>query len=154
MDMEIRLRKAGTADLPVLEQFEQALIRDERPFDPTIRQAPVRYYDLPGLITGPDSQLLVAEVGDRVVGSGYAARRSPRPYLDHTAYAYFGFMYTLPEFRGKGINGRIVEALKAWARKQGLSEMRLTVYQDNLPAVRAYEKQGFRPHILEMRFRD
>ncbi len=152
--MDIILRRASAADLPVLEQFEQALIRDERPFDPTIRQDPVRYYDLPGLLSDGHACLLVAELGDRVVASGYAARRSPRPYLDHDAYAYFGFMYTLPQFRGRGINGRIVEALKAWARQQGLTEMRLTVYQDNLPAVKAYEKTGFQPHILEMRFRD
>ena len=33
----------------------------------------------------------------------------------------------------------------------GLPEIHLTVYPDNAPAIRAYEKVGFEPYILEMR---
>jgi GNAT superfamily N-acetyltransferase len=62
-------------------------------------------------------------------------------------------MYTRPDYRGLGINGQVIEALKAWAHKQGLSEMRLTVYTGNQPAIRAYEKAGFTSHLLEMRLR-
>jgi RimJ/RimL family protein N-acetyltransferase len=32
-----------------------------------------------------------------------------------------------------------------------LPEVHLTVYPDNAPAIRAYEKVGFAPYILEMR---
>jgi GNAT superfamily N-acetyltransferase len=62
-------------------------------------------------------------------------------------------MYTRPEYRRQGINQQIMEVLKVWAREQGLLEIRLTVYRDNLPAIRAYEKAGFREHIVEMRQR-
>ncbi len=152
--MRVHIREATLADLPILKSFEQGLIRDERPFDPTIRPDPVHYYDLEALITDPHAFLVVAEQEGEVVASGYATRKTPRHYLDHKAYAYFGFMYTRPEFRGQGINGRIVEVLRGWAREQGLSEIRLTVYTGNQPAIRAYEKAGFSAHLIEMRLRD
>jgi GNAT superfamily N-acetyltransferase len=62
-------------------------------------------------------------------------------------------MYTKPEFRGKGIIQKIIESLKKWALEQGLNEVRLTVYHDNIPAIKAYEKSGFKSHLNEMRIR-
>ncbi|EAR14257.1 Predicted acetyltransferase [Robiginitalea biformata HTCC2501] len=150
-NMELLIRPATEADLEELRELEQGLIRDERPFDPTIRPDPVHYYDLPALIHDPESLLLVGVSDGRIVSTGYASKRTPRPYLDHDVYAYFGFMYTRPEYRGRGLNGRIIQELRQWARERGLEEVRLTVYTGNAPAIRAYEKAGFAPHIVEMR---
>ncbi len=152
--MKVNIRQAVPSDLSVLRSFEQGLIRDERPFDPTIRPDPVRYYDLEALLSNPEARVLVAETEGQVLASGYGIRKQPRHYLDHDAYAYLGFMYTLPEYRGLGINGQIISELRQWAREQGLLEIRLTVYCENLPALRAYEKAGFKPHITEMRLRE
>lgn len=151
--MKVSIRKATLSDIPVLKDFEQGLIRDERPFDPTIRPDPVHYYDLKALIEDSNTCFLIAFGEGEVLASGYATRKTPRPYLDHKAFAYFGFMYTRPQYRGLGINGMLVRALKDWAVDQGLFEMRLTVYPGNQPAIRAYEKAGFDSHLLEMRFR-
>ena len=63
-------------------------------------------------------------------------------------------MYTMPEHRGKGINGQLMADLKQWAKKRGLTEFRLTVYEGNLSAIRAYEKAGLSRHLLEMRWRE
>jgi GNAT superfamily N-acetyltransferase len=38
------------------------------------------------------------------IDAGYARIEQAKPYLKHTAYAYLGFMYVLPAYRGKGIN--------------------------------------------------
>lgn len=147
----IIIRYATEDDLDELLGFEQQLIRAERPMDPTIRQGHVHYYDLRELLSTPDAALAVAETGGRLVASGYARARKARAYLDHEYYAYLGFMYTVPEFRGTGINRRIIEYLRQWALAAGLKELRLTVYDSNEPAIRAYEKAGFRKHIIEMR---
>tara|TARA_Y100000814_G_scaffold243894_1_gene188720 strand:+ start:307 stop:624 length:318 start_codon:yes stop_codon:yes gene_type:complete len=95
--------------------------------------------------------VLVAEIDGGVVASGYAIPKKARHYLDHEFYAYLGFMYTDENFRGKGINAQIVDGLKQWSQEQGYKEIRLTVYNENLPAIRAYEKVGFKKHIIEMR---
>ena len=147
------IRDAQLKDLPVLKAFEQELIKVERPFDPTIRPDPVSYYDLEEYVKSERVKVVVAEVDKSIVSSGYAYAKQARTYLDHEQYAYLGFMYTKPEFRGKGINQKIVENLMDWAQKNQLKEVRLTVYNDNVPAIRAYEKAGFKNHINEMRVR-
>ena len=45
----------------------------------------------------------------------------------------------------------LIDHLTSWAKANGLSEIRLTVYSTNDPAIRAYEKAGFAPYITEMR---
>lgn len=147
------IRDAQLKDLPVLKAFEQELIKAERPFDPTIRPDPVSYYDLEEYVKSERVKVVVAEVDKSIVSSGYAYAKQARTYLDHEQYAYLGFMYTKPEFRGKGINQKVVEKLMDWAKKNQLKEVRLTVYNDNIPAIRAYEKVGFKNHINEMRVR-
>jgi len=53
--------------------------------------------------------------------------------------------------RGRGVNKLIIDALVEWAAKKGLDEVRLQVYADNIPAVAAYEKVGFKKMLTEMR---
>lgn len=151
---DIVIREASLDDLEQLLEMEQGLIAAERPFDPTIRQPPVVYYDLKSMLEDDGYYVVVAEIKDQIVSSGYATTRLARPYLDHKEYAYLGFMFTLPEHRGIGINNLIVDALKKWAKSQDLIEIRLTVYPENLPAIRAYEKAGFVKHLIEMRLED
>ena len=151
---EVIIREASLDDLQDLLIFEQEIIRAERPFDPTIRQSPVNYYDLKALLLDKKVGVYVAEYKGRVISSGYGMARKARHYLDHEEYAYLGFMYTVPEFRGKGVNQMILKALQEWASEMGFIELRLTVYDGNDPAIRAYEKAGFQKHIIEMRLRE
>jgi RimJ/RimL family protein N-acetyltransferase len=60
-------------------------------------------------------------------------------------------MYVQPAFRGQGVIGAILDELKRWCGRCGIRELRLEVYPDNARAVKAYEKAGFRPQMLEMR---
>lgn len=147
------IREAQTEDLNTLLEFEQALVRAERPFDECIRQDPVHYYDLQELIEDPNVAVVVADYKGEIVSSGSCRAKRARIYLDHQEYAYLGFMYTLPEYRGRGFNKQIIEYLANWALKRDLYELRLTVYDENTPAVQAYEKAGFTKHIVVMRMR-
>jgi GNAT superfamily N-acetyltransferase len=60
-------------------------------------------------------------------------------------------MYVDPTHRGQAVNGKIVDALKTWCRARQITELRLEVYSGNRAAIRAYQKQGFAEHMLEMR---
>ena len=55
------IRKATLADLPLLLEFEQALIKVERPMDRTIKEGEVSYYDIADFIQQADTEVLVAE---------------------------------------------------------------------------------------------
>ncbi|HMP31796.1 MAG TPA: GNAT family N-acetyltransferase, partial [Saprospiraceae bacterium] len=88
---------------------------------------------------------------EEIIASGYAKIVTSKPYHTHDQYSYCGFMYVKPEHRGQGINELIINELKAWSKLMGMTEMRLNVYLDNLPAIKAYRKVGFVHNILEMR---
>ncbi len=152
MTNPLTIRPAVLADIPLLRQFEQGVIKAERPFDPTLQPDPIQYYNLEAMIASPNCELLVAELDDTVIGSGYARiEEAARHYLIYTTYAYLGFMYVDPAHRGIGVNQAIIDALHAWSKSRGITEMRLDVYNDNTRAVRAYEKSGFTPILLTMR---
>jgi RimJ/RimL family protein N-acetyltransferase len=149
--MPISIRPATTADLPTLLRFEQGVISAERPMDPTIQEGHINYYDLNAMLASPHISLVVAETDGALVGCGYARIDLSRHYLKHNHHAYCGFMYVEPAYRGKGVNQLIIDALKSWALSQGLTELRLDVYTSNDIAIRAYEKAGFTPYLINMR---
>ena len=148
---EIKIRKALPDDLEQLLIFEQNLIQAERPFDPTIKADPVNYYDLKGMLGASNVEVVVAELNNKIIASGYARIDKSKPFLKHSNHAYLGFMYVLPEYRGAEINKRIIDALKNWAALQNISELHLEVYYNNVAAIKAYEKIGFSRYSLEMR---
>ena len=150
--IEIKIRKAALVDLEQLLAFEQDLIKTERPFDPTVKPDPVNYYDLKAMLTDPQIEMVVAEINNKVIASGYASIDKSKPYSKQSHHAYLGFMYVLPEYRGKGVNKRIMDVLKDWAAAQNITEFRLDVYYENVSAIKAYEKVGFSKYFLEMRY--
>ena len=150
---EITIRAALNADLETLREFEQGVIEAERPSDPTLNTGRISYYDIEKMISADDVMLMVAEHEGQLIASGYARIEASKPFLKHNRHAYLGFMYVHPGFRGRGINRRIIEALKQWSIKNGISEWRLDVYVENEQAIRAYEKIGFKKHMIEMAMR-
>ncbi|WP_298237753.1 GNAT family N-acetyltransferase [uncultured Algibacter sp.] len=145
------VRIATLNDLPTLLSFEQGVIEAERPFDPTIKAGCITYYDISKLITNENSEVFVAEIDDEIVASGYAKIKPDRHYLKHAEQGYLGFMYVSEKHRGKQLNKLIIDALLHWCKNKNVFEIRLDVYQDNLPAIKAYEKTGFKKHMINMR---
>ena len=148
---EITIRKASINDLETLLRFEQGVINAERPFDSTLKRETTHYYDIKEMITASHVEIVVAELGNEIIGSGYARIENSKPYLKHQKHSYLGFMYVAPEHRGKGVVQKIIETLKQWSISENITEMRLEVYQNNLAAIKAYEKIGFTKHMIEMR---
>jgi ribosomal protein S18 acetylase RimI-like enzyme len=147
----ITTREATLADMDALLQFEQGVIEAERPFDPTIKPHPTKYYDLDLMVMAPHIHLVVAELDGQPIGSGYARIQTSKPFLNHPQHCYLGFMYVLPQHRGRGVNNLIMQALKDWATSQNITELQLEVYYDNTPAIKAYEKTGFSKNMIQMR---
>jgi GNAT superfamily N-acetyltransferase len=149
--MDVTVRQATPGDLGALLRFQQGVVEAERPFDPTLKDGSVHYYDIAALIASTDVHFLVAECGSDLVGCGFARIEAAEHYLKHPMHAYLGLMYVDPTHRGRAVNGKIVDALKTWCRVRQITELRLEVYSGNRTAIRAYQKQGFAEHMLEMR---
>lgn len=148
---QVIIRKAELKDLDTLLVFEQGVINAERPFDPTLKAGHMHYYDIEKMITAPHIELVVAELDNELIGSGYARIEDAKPYLHHAQHAYLGFMYVVPQHRGKGINKMVMDVLTAWSASQDITELRLDVYQYNESAIKAYERCGFTRHMINMR---
>ena len=148
---DILIRKATTLDLEILMTFEQGVIETERPFDITLKDGHINYYDIKEMIVTDDAEVAVAELDGQIIASGYAKIENSKPYLKHEKHAYLGFMFVTPLHRGKGINKLIIEFLKNWAVSKNIYELRLDVYFENTSAIQAYEKIGFGKHMIEMR---
>lgn len=148
---KVSIRKATVNDLSVLLQFEQGIILAERPFNPTLKDDPVNYYDLEEMLNDAQIDVVVADLDGELVACGYSRIERSKHFLKHEHHAYFGMMYVLPEHRGKGINALIMEELKRLARSRGINEVRLEVFSLNQSAIKAYEKIGFEHHLIEMR---
>ena len=144
-------RKAILKDLPTLLDFEQGVIEAERPFDPTIKEGYITYYDISELINNEESEVFVVEKDTLIVASGYAKIKGDRHYLKHDKIGYLGFMFVHKEHRGQGLNQLIINELLKWCKERKIFEIRLDVYDENLTAIKAYEKVGFKKHMINMR---
>jgi len=146
----MEIRAAELHEIDQLRRIEQEIIRYERPFDPNLKDDPISYYDLQHLIEREDARVTVATIDDKIVGSGYALIKESKPYKKHERHAYLGFMFVFPEYRGKGINGKIIDDLIEWAKSRNLKEIQLEVYAENESAVKAYKKRKFKSDLLRM----
>ncbi|KMQ59441.1 acetyltransferase [Chryseobacterium angstadtii] len=147
-------REATEQDLEILLEFEQGIVTAERPFNSTLSDGEIHYYDLLHLVKSEDSLVLVTEENNEIIASGYARIRKPENnYSNFEKYVYLGFMYVKPEHRGKGVNKLILDELISWAKSKDISEVRLDVYAQNESAVKAYEKAGFESLLVTMRMK-
>ena len=150
----IEIRPATLDDVPAILAFEQGVVTAERPFNDKLKSGEIHYYDVADLVARSSSQVLVAEVSGRLVGTGHASIKESLGYLTHDAHAYLGLMYVDPEYRGEGIIQSIIADLLQWARARGVTDFYLDVYAANQPALKAYEKFGFQASLIEMKMHD
>jgi GNAT superfamily N-acetyltransferase len=148
---DLLIRVAVQADLPILKEFEQDIIATERSLNDCLKSEYIHYYDIGALINSEKSCVMVAENNGTIVGSGYARIKESKVYLRHKLHAYLGLMYVVPSHRGQGINQLVIQTLIKWAKTQGMQDFYLEAYANNLPALKAYEKLGFRASLIEMK---
>ncbi|WP_286271531.1 GNAT family N-acetyltransferase [Thalassotalea hakodatensis] len=147
----LNIRVATQDDIPILQTLEQGVIAAERPFENQFKPEPVTYYNLDELIKSDESVLIVATLQGQIVASGYAKLKAAKPYLQHRFLSYIGFIYVAPTLRGKGVAEQVLQYLEEWSISQGVNILHLGVFAQNEPAMRAYEKFGFVPHLIDMR---
>lgn len=72
--------------------------------------------------------------------------------LEKNQYAFIGNVVIAPQLRGKGLGRAMALAMmQAAFNKHRLAEVRLSVFCNNLPAIRLYHSLGFQPYGLEPR---
>jgi ribosomal protein S18 acetylase RimI-like enzyme len=144
------LRPAQRQDLVTLRVFEQDVIAAERPFALNLKAGDIHYYDIEALINDDCSVLIVAEHEGELLACGYARLQDSKLHIHPDKYAYLGFMYVVPQQRGKQLIDKVINTLIAWAADHGVSAFELDVYSSNESAFRAYKRLGFEPNLVQM----
>ena len=151
--MDIKIRPAKISDLLFLENFQQQLVDFEKPFDQSIpKTGKVEYYNLKELLESEETNFLVAENESRVIGCGFGQIRKDNYWSVNEKIGYVGLVFVEEGFRGNGIAKLIVDKLIDWFKEKGISDIRLEVYSENLGALKAYRKCGFKDFSVKMRF--
>lgn len=72
------------------------------------------------------------------------------PIYTFKQYAMVQDLAVRPKYRRCGIAQRLLQETAAWARAQGVNQLRLMVANQNPDARKLFEKAGFRPTYQEM----
>jgi GNAT superfamily N-acetyltransferase len=103
------------------------------------------------LIADPRAVPLLARDGDRPVGHLVGRLLDPDTLQPGTRVAVLESMRVVPDARGQGVGGHLVEAFFAWAKQHGAVRAGVSAYTSNEGARRFYVRHGFAPASVTLR---
>jgi ribosomal protein S18 acetylase RimI-like enzyme len=154
----VRIVRAGTDRLADLEPLTRALHRHHVTVDPAIPGIPPRDEDTWWAIRSArylawlgeeDAFALIAEDDGGPVG--YALVTFHGTDDSHTTgerFAELQSLAVLEEARGSGVGTALLHEVYRQVRAAGAREMVIGVLATNEPAMRLYEREGFRPWVM------
>ncbi len=149
---EIQVRRASAEDVETLVGMRVLLLRavGDVTSDSDAKEIAdaIRTYIVQEMPAGR-YVAFIAEVGKCAVGSGGLAFYVRPPYCGNPSgrEAYLMGMYTIAEWRGKGVGTALVEKLVEYARAQGVGR----VWLHTEPGARSlYDRAGFCPNDAYM----
>ena len=144
--IQFTIVEAVHADLPALMLLLHGLFTLESDFEPdAARQtAGLRLIlDNPAL-----GRIFVLRAGEKVVGMANALVTVST--AEGARVLLLEDVIVAGTWRGKGLGARLVNHVLEWARTQGYSRVTLLADRHNLPALRFYEKLGFRKSAMRV----
>jgi GNAT superfamily N-acetyltransferase len=140
MDRNVVIRKGRLSDLEDLVALLRDLFLIEADF--TADAGVQRQGLLLMLEAGPDRRVVVAEADGQVVGMGTAqtlvstAEGGPVGLVEDVVVQ--------SGYRDLGLGRRLLQAIEQWARARGLRRLQLLADRTNVPALRFYDKTGWK----------
>jgi len=103
------------------------------------------------VLAEPDTFLLLAERNGRAVGCALVLVTGTQASLEvGERVADLDTFSVLPDERGQGLGGRLLDEVYAELRRRGIGELALVVMEGNDDAVRFYERRGLIPYLTFM----
>jgi len=140
----VEIRRADARDVAHVRELRlRALETDPGSFGETLAEALARSEaDYADWIGAPERGMFVAADADgSLVGMAVGA---PAPVEGQPGSAALFAMWVAPKVRGRGVGGALIEAVEGWARAEGYVQIGLGVTTTNEPAIRLYERKGYR----------
>lgn len=136
--MNIELTLADESRLPIL----LPLIADYHAFEGIDSDAAGREAAARALLAKPEfGAIWLMRADARVAGYIALCRGFSLEFGGFDAFV--DEFFVLPEFRGRGVGGRVLELIRNEARARDINALHLEVARDNAPARKLYAKAGF-----------
>lgn len=106
------------------------------------------------LLAKPDTLLLLASVGDELIGYGLAHVMPlaetwiPDTWRTGELIGEIESLSVAPAYRGSGLGSQLLDRLEAHLRERGATDLVLGALPGNSDAIRLYERRGYRPTWL------
>lgn len=94
-------------------------------------------------LLAPEVSFFAAWQGERVVGTGAVRRMAGEAATDGEAYGEVKRMFVNPALRGQRLGRRLIEAIEGDLQSHGVGLALLETGEDQLEAVRLYERCGY-----------
>lgn len=105
-----------------------------------------KYWENTLKIETKEKALFFAENNSRLIGmTGVYRNLSKKSHHGATVWG----VYVKPEWRGKHISETLVRECLGWAKEQQITIVKLAAVTINIPAVRCYERCGFKVYGTE-----
>ncbi len=146
LTMGLVIRQATLDDLPAIEALDRY---STSPFR-NIHQDLQKYFGSLDPSMHERNLIFLAEVDGVPVGK---AELVLAPAAVPSQVGYIKRVVVHPDYRGQRIAHRLMQAVIAFSREEGLSFLDLHVFEQNLPAIRLYESLGFQEAHREVYYR-
>lgn len=148
----ILLREAKPADAVPYRELRLEALRDSptafsADYQTNLRQPPDYWKERLTLQPEEATIYLALHEGNLIGMTGIVRGSSPK--TRHAALIWG--VYVKPEWRGLHIAGELVSSCLDWARARNIILLRLAVSAANQPAIRCYERSGFKTYGTEPR---
>ena len=95
-----------------------------------------------------DYELLVVELEGRTVG--FVDQWIVRDFVHGAKLSHIQSLYVTPQYRGKGIGSKLLQAIIENAKTKGVSEVHVTTEFNNRRAIELYKRQGLVKESLQL----
>ncbi len=154
--VDVSVRPAAPADLPVIGRLGALLVRDHHEFDPqrfipATPQTEQGYgWFLGRQLKEKNAIVLVAERQGEMVGYVYASVEGYDYMSLRGPAGVLNDIVVDPAYRGQGIGRMLLDAILAELKARGVPRVVLSTAERNEPAQRLFDGAGFRRTMIEM----
>ena len=148
------IRKAKKSDIDDIIRIADQLRKAEAPLDKTknlkydsylsdvFREKELKY------ITSRKKIFLVAVLDEKIVGyiNGYIFEKSNVYYLEPVAY--LDCLCVDKSVRRQGIGKRLIDEFTSIVKEKGAKYIKLNAFENNIPAVNLYKKEGYEEYSV------
>jgi len=90
------------------------------------------------------SRLLVAEIDDKIAGFAKVDFLTIQKFFNETRILYVDDIYTMEEYRGKGVAKFVLEEVEKFAKEQDINWLKARIYTFNDAAQKTFKSSGFK----------